>query len=138
MASITRVATLIAATLALAGCSEAAPPAKPLVDGCYYAGTVPTLKIQGGKGLVLIPGEISEFEVEGFFAEDGTWVGEAWIETSPGFLLRGDPLWVEEAGSRSSMLMKREAAQPTILAAYEAEIDLELVLGPECKLPLPT
>ncbi len=130
---------VLEAALLSASCSRTEPPpAKPLADGCYYAGNVPVLKVHGMVGVILIPGPVQQVSVKRFEdrgdGEIDMGKGDAWVEFSPAFVFNAHPLSTRlgPGTSEISMMMKRGTPRPTIdTVAYPNE-SLELVQGPKC------
>jgi len=127
------------AALLSASCSRNDPPAaKPLADGCYYAGRVPVLKVRGTTGVVLVPGPVKQVSVKRFEDKGGpgldTWKGEAWVEFSPAFLFNANPLSTQLAPGTSSieMQMKRGTDRPTIDVVAFPNESIDLAQGRPC------
>jgi len=130
---------VLQAVLVSASCSRNDPPAaKPLADGCYYAGRVPVLRVRGTAGLVLVPGPVQQVSVKRFEDKGGpgldTWEGEAWVELNPAFLFNANPLSTRLTPGTSGieMQMKRGTDRPTISVVAFPNEPIELVQGPDC------
>jgi hypothetical protein len=123
-------AAVLAAALA-GGSSGCAPRAgKPLVDGCYYAGGVPVLRVQGHTGTLLVPGNIQTVSVEPDASTE-----QAGVTFRPGFHLRqGPPLTAVRVTDlpSSSVMMKPSTVRPTIMAIADPMGFIELVQGTIC------
>jgi hypothetical protein len=121
----------ISVALLSGSCSFAPPPpGKPLVDGCYYADRVATLKVEADKGTLLVPGNIREVRVRPDASQDQTGV-----TFTPGFHLhRGPPLTASLVTGmpHSSMMMKPLTDRPTIMAIEDPMGLIDLVQGPPC------
>jgi len=100
------------------------------VDGCYYAGSVAVLKVQGDKGTLMVPGDIQTVHVKPDASTE-----QAGVTFAPGFRLhRGPPLTVSLVKDmpESSMMMKPYSDRPTIMAITEPMGLIDIVQGPPC------
>jgi len=102
--------------LLLTGCGD--PVAVSLLrDGCYYSETgVPTLRVRGDRGEVLVPGDIRDVHLVARVGRDG-----GYVEVFPGFTI--SPSRATRIGPPSittPFKMRPGAAGPTILANMDA------------------
>lgn len=115
------------------GCNPLAPPppGKELADGCYYAGHIPVLKIEGDRGTFLIPGNVHTVAVERDASSEQT--GATF---TPGFhIVPGPPLRVARATDfpSISLMMKPYSEEPTIMGAFaDPQPMADLVRGVSC------
>ena len=123
-------ASLSALTISVAATACSPPAGKPLTDGCYYAGAVPVLRVNGVKGDVLIPGDVGHVRVMADTSPD-----QAGVTFEPGFhIVTGSPLKAQRSVDlpRSSMMMKPLTSEPTIMAITEPSGLIDLVKGKRC------
>lgn len=123
-------ASLLTLTIGVVATACSPPAGKPLTDGCYYAGAVPVLRVNGVKGNILIPGDISRVRVIADASPD-----DAGVTFEPGFhIVTGSPLKVQRSVDlpRSSMMMKPLTNEPTIMAIAEPSGLIDLVKGTPC------
>jgi hypothetical protein len=112
----------------ISGCSP--PPGKPLTSGCYYAGSVPVLRVTGVTASILIPGNIARVNVVPDTSPD-----QSGATFEPGFhIAAGPPLRAVRVNDlpRSSMMMEPYSGTPTIMAIAEPTGMIELARGRPC------
>lgn len=102
---IMRSTCYLAILLQAGACTK--PNNANLLDGCYYLGDEPILRIQGVQGILLIQGDVSRFQLIPQASSD-----YVWMTARPNFVIGGD--------GRKYVKSGRETASPVILIESEA------------------
>ena len=108
--------------LLVAGCNG--PDSTELIDGCYYSGQEPVLRIAGERGRVLLPGNVSNLVIVVRGSSDF-----AWLTTQPNFKIDGadhkvakidadssSPVILIDEGARAALLLIRDRGEVVELA----------------------
>ena len=111
------IATCCTAAFSVVGCSQ--PRNQNLLDGCYYLGNQLILSIRGTAGTLVIPGDVSGFQLIPQGSTD-----HIWMTTQPNFEINGsgrrraklvkDPLSpspviiIDDLGSMSARILIRD------------------------------